>query len=74
MAATMGYELHPHHDEHFMPQGSDLTLCSGQRHVRVLTVPYFCGERTPCATNGTGSLHGHGEDQVVVWIPWDGEH
>jgi hypothetical protein len=71
MAVTMGYDLHIH-EAQFVPDGTDLALCSGRRHVRVLTVPYFCGERTlPHEWNMV--FHRRGDDQNVVWIPWDGE-
>jgi hypothetical protein len=73
MGAAMGYELHLSHDEHFMPRGTDLTLCSGRRHVRVLTVPYFCGERT-LRDEWNVVFHGHRDDGVVVWLPWDDQH
>jgi hypothetical protein len=71
ITAIMGYELHQQHDKHFMPVGTDLTLCSGRRHVRVLTVPYFCGERT-LRNEWNGVFHDP-DDDAVVWISGDDE-
>jgi hypothetical protein len=72
MTATMGYDLHQLHDGHFMPMGTDLALCSGQRHVRVLTVPYFCGERT-LRDEWNVVFRGRDHDEVVIWLPADDE-
>lgn len=68
----MGYVLQQHHDAHFLPMGTDLMLCSGHRHVRVLALPYFCGERTLRAEWDV-VFHSHDDDEVVVWIPADDE-
>jgi hypothetical protein len=70
MAVTMGYELNHPHDGQTVPQGTNLTLCSGHRQVRVLTLPAFCGERS-LRQEWDYVFRGRGEDDIVIWLPWD---
>ena len=86
LTASMGYDLHPQnehgrpsqHEErhmyaHASPVGTDLALCCGSRHVRVLVLPYFCGERA-LRQEWDDAFSGHPGDEVVVWLPWDDQH
>lgn len=57
-------------ERHWIRTCTDLALCHGQRHVRALTLPPRCGNRTLLRL-WHGCFDEQHDDGLVVWPPPD---